>query len=244
MSLLRALLSPPVSSKQPVIRRREIFDLSEYRLNRVYYYVGNNLSIEDLTGGTIQLRFDQPDATLFTLATGQSYPLIPFNRIFLTNAISQGDTLTVEFDCYDFTHEQQLLESTTALNDLLNNIKSNPLMLLDAGTRVHAESHHANSNVVLYTVPAGRIFYLLGWSLTGGAAAAANPWTSSLYFWDGLASYDICRLETNIGGVGNQPMVLEDAGAFTSLALTFGWSIRSYASVGGITDSSIVGIEI
>ena len=247
MSFLRAFLEiGRKPEKQPVIRRREIINLSEYRNNRVYYYSGNNLSVEGLTGGAPTLRFNHPDAVATALAAGMSFPTIQFNRLFISNAISLGDTLTLEFDFYGFNLETGIVDATTALNEVLNDSKKSTLALLDAGTRLHAEAAFVGlATTVLYTVPANRTFYFIGYDHQGENRVAASAWHSQLYFWDPAGagtSYNISYVGTTLFNVATG-LAMHDSGEFTMLTLPAGWSIRGYCpNANSYQSSAIVGV--
>lgn len=128
-------------------------------------------------------------------------------------------------------------------------VKVNVLKLLDAGKQIQAESSFAGPGwgiQVLYTVPVGKTFYLIGFDLLVNATNATLPYEGNLYFWDPAGagtSYNIALLTVDVVGAG-QNTSLHANGAFTLFRLPEGWSIRTYAANNSAIDSMITGIEI
>jgi len=116
-------------------------------------------------------------------------------------------------------------------------IKVAALHLLDIGVlkRIHFSAQ--NQRVTLYTVPAGKAYYIFSWDLNARHYAAGIHYCW-LEVFDGTNYYWVAVLEGT-----DADNHLHTQGTFTAFKIPAGWSIRLYANAYTLARVAIIGVE-
>jgi len=117
-------------------------------------------------------------------------------------------------------------------------IKIAALHLLDVGVlkRIHYSAQ--NQVVTLYTVPAGKEYYIFSWDLNARHYAAGRHYCW-LDVYDGVSYYWIAVLE----GL-DETNYMHTQGTFTAFKIPAGWSLRLYSNAYTLARVAVIGVEV
>jgi hypothetical protein len=122
------------------------------------------------------------------------------------------------------------------ITDAIVNISA--LKLMDAGTIQRVYGQVANGTITLYTVPAGKKFYIFSACLNVHTTAAV-AWGAGLFVYDGATQYYLLFLQGP-----DAVRQANEAIGFTVMSIPAGWSVRLQAiSTSVVSYGCVVGVE-
>jgi len=122
------------------------------------------------------------------------------------------------------------------ITDAIINISS--LKLMDSGTIRRAWGYIVNGVSTIYTVPAGKKFYIFS-AFLNVRHYAAGMHEGYLRVWDGSTGYPIIQL---VGPDSRDQM--NEMASFTMMSIPEGWEIQVYGNANSEGLACVIGVEV
>jgi len=188
----------------------------------------------DITAQTLpELKVDITAQTLATLNINIAASAITLD----VNLVASAITLDVNIASSVVTLNVSVVGTASISIDDAT-IKVAALHLLDIGVLRRVFGGVENGVITLYTVPAGKAYYIFSWDLNT-CHTGAGPHYGWLDVYNGIGKYWIAVLD---GLDANDHMHTQ--GTFTAFKIPAGWSIRLYANYYTRTRGAVIGVEI